>query len=234
MGSASNLLTIGTNETTKILHTVQRPLISWRLVFTNLEQRRQIKDPFSCFRFLIMKVRRTTLLPFLLTAAGGGYYANAHVGVSPAEVKSGERVIVGFRIGHGCGNDTDTIGVTITMPDGILNVQAAQDPGYDIMHSMMRPLDPPVIYNGREYVETVDNIHWHGHLPMHLYHFFTIQFQVMDFNETTSLPFAVEQKCTGDMSYDWSSLDPSDPHPAPRLVVKKAKKKKSMSRRRKN
>jgi periplasmic copper chaperone A len=139
-----------------------------------------------------------------------------HVSPTIASGLSGGSLTTGFRISHGC-DGADTTSVVMTMPDGVVNVKAAQLPGYEIT-TTTRVVEPPVEVYGTPVNETVDTITWNGTLPSEQFQYFTISMQLPTVETETSLKFNTIQYCADGAKNEWVGNSDADT-PAPVVTV---------------
>lgn len=160
----------------------------------------------------------TTAFACFTTAA-----AQAHVGVTPAEVPGGQTTLIGFGIGHGC-DAAATIAVRMQIPEGVISVQPVAKPGWDITITRGTYATPQM--NGETQVtEGVTMIEWTGgNLPNAWYDQFWIRARVAtSVDPHTMMWFPVVQECEGGGVNRWISVpvegQPEPDEPTPGFMV---------------
>jgi uncharacterized protein YcnI len=140
--------------------------------------------------------------------------AQAHVGVTPAEIPGGKTTLIGFGIGHGC-DAAATIAVRMQIPEGVISVQPVAKPGWEITITRGTYATPQM--NGETQVtEGVTMIEWTGgNLPNEWYDQFWIRARVATSVEPhTMMWFPVVQECAGGGVNRWITV-PVDGQPEP-------------------
>lgn len=167
-------------------------------------------------------MRKALILAGTALACLSAGLAEAHVGVTPAEVPSGQTTLIGFGIGHGC-DGAATTAIRMQIPAGIISVQPVAKPGWDIAITT-GTYDAPQM-NGQTAVnEGVTMIEWTGgNLPSELYDQFWIRARVAsDVEHGTMIYFPVIQEC-GDEANRWITVpvegQPEPDEPTPGLMA---------------
>ncbi|MGV8841228.1 MAG: YcnI family copper-binding membrane protein [Bauldia sp.] len=149
--------------------------------------------------------------------------AEAHVGVTPAEVPAGQATLVGFGIGHGC-DGAPTTAIRMRIPEGVIAVQPVAKPGWDIAITTGTYATPQI--DGEALVtEGVTMIEWTGgNLPDAFYDQFWIRARVATGVEHGAMMwFPIVQECAGGGVHRWITVpvegQPEADEPTPGFAV---------------
>lgn len=152
----------------------------------------------------------------LVLAAGG---ARAHVVLVPAQAAPGTRYEAALRVPHGC-QGAATTGLRLRIPDGLVDVQVQDKPGW-VVQVMQADYAQPLVLRGATLTRGVREINWAGSLPDGEAATFAFSGELVPgLPQDELLYFPVLQQC-GDAVLRWidRSGAPAAGHPAPTLQL---------------
>jgi hypothetical protein len=159
-------------------------------------------------------------LSVLLGALPGA--AMAHVVFSEPTAQTGGYYTGFLRVTHGCGGDSPTISVRVTIPDGVVSARPQPKPGWTLKIDKV-PLDKPIVAEGgAQITQRVAAVTWTGRLPVDEFDQFGLSLKLGDVHG--GLYFPTVQRCEKGEN-DWTTIpdSPANWHkvdrPAPMLMV---------------
>ncbi len=163
------------------------------------------------------------LLAGLLALAGtlAAPAVQAHITLATRQAPAGSGYLAVLRVPHGC-DGSDTIGLSIRIPDGVLEVKPQPKPGWGI-EIQQGTYDHPQTLHGAKVSKGVREISWTGgDLPDAYYDEFVFHALIApSLKAGSTLYFPVVQRCRNGVTrwIDTSGGDSEDSHPAPHLKV---------------